>query len=218
MSELPWKVSTKSYPPLSSNGTYEVVIIGGGITGLTAAYLLKRAGKRVALVERNKIGSGDTGYTTAHLTCVTDLRFKELVQQFGEDAARLVWLAGQTAVDTIESISEQHEIDCDFTRVLGFVHASLTSSTDEAEDLRDEAELINKEWFQADYSPSVPGIGRPGYGIPDQALFHPLKYLAGLAEYIPGDGCAIFEETNVDAIEDDPPVVVTGEHRFVASE
>jgi glycine/D-amino acid oxidase-like deaminating enzyme/nitrite reductase/ring-hydroxylating ferredoxin subunit len=214
MSEMPWEVSATEYPKVNSGGLYDVVVIGGGITGLTAAYLLKRAGKRVALVERGKLGSGDTGYTTAHLTCVTDLRFSELVQKFGDDAARLVWLAGQTAVDAIESIVDEHQIDCDFKRVIGYVHASLAGGKDETEDLRNECEQINKSGFQADFSTSIPGISRPGYGIPEQALFHPLKYITGLAAFIHGDGCAIFEDSNVDAIEDEPPVVVVGEHRL----
>lgn len=215
MSETPWQLdATKKYPQITAGVLCDVVVVGGGITGITAAYLLKRAGKRVALVERGRLGSGDTSYTTAHITCVTDLRYRELASKFGEDASRLIWMAGQTAVDTIEAIVAEHHIDCDFQRVPGYVHASLDGTKDESEELRAEADQINKAGFQADFQTNIAGLQRPGYCIPDQAIFHPLKYLAALAEIIHGDGCVIYEESNVDSIENDPPTVVSGEHRL----
>ena len=55
-----------------------MLVVGAGITGVTASYLLKRAGVSVALVERNRCVEGETAYTTAHLTPVIDTRLKDL--------------------------------------------------------------------------------------------------------------------------------------------
>src|SRR5690242_14161419 len=82
----------------------DVVVVGGGITGITAAYLLKRNGLRVALLERWRCLDGDTGHTTAHLTQVMDWRLTELVQSVGANATQTAWSAGEAAIDQIEEI------------------------------------------------------------------------------------------------------------------
>ncbi|HWB59694.1 MAG TPA: FAD-dependent oxidoreductase, partial [Chthoniobacteraceae bacterium] len=81
----------KSFPALSRNVSVDVAVIGGGITGITTAYLLKKAGAAVALIEREHMVALDTGHTTAHITYVTDLCISELVKNFGRDHARAVW-------------------------------------------------------------------------------------------------------------------------------
>src|SRR4051812_27822920 len=82
----------------------DVVIVGGGITGLTAAYLLAREGKSVVLLERERCAEIDTGHTTAHLTMVTDLWLTDLVSSFGRDHAQAVWDAGLAAIAQIDAV------------------------------------------------------------------------------------------------------------------
>ena len=91
-SESLWiDTSTSSrFPQLSGNISVDVAIIGGGITGLTAAVLLKRAGKKVAVLELARIVMGETGHTTAHLTEAVDSRYKKLIDDFGKEGAKLV--------------------------------------------------------------------------------------------------------------------------------
>ena len=115
----------RSFRRLNTSGRFDVVVVGGGITGLTSAYLLKSLGKRVCLLERDRIVSGDSGRTTAHLTHVTDLRLTKLVKTFGRDQARLAWRAGEAAIDTVEEIIRRESIECDFQRVPGFLHAAI---------------------------------------------------------------------------------------------
>src|SRR6188508_3069784 len=90
------------FPKLTKDGAYDVLVIGGGITGLTAAYLLKKAGKRVCLLERDRLAHGDTGCTTAHLTHVIDLRLPKLARVFGKANARLAWQGSAAGINTIE--------------------------------------------------------------------------------------------------------------------
>ena len=90
--------SITRYPALDRNLSVDVAIVGAGITGLTAAYLLKRAGRTVAVIDRGRCGGVDTSHTTAHVTCVTDSDLSELVKHFGRDHAQAVWDAGLAAI------------------------------------------------------------------------------------------------------------------------
>jgi glycine/D-amino acid oxidase-like deaminating enzyme/nitrite reductase/ring-hydroxylating ferredoxin subunit len=189
----------------------DVVIIGGGITGLTAAWLLKQSGKRVAVFERERIGAGETGNTSAHLTYLTDLRLTELVKQFGRDAARRVWEGGAAAIDLIETIASTPGIACNFQRVPGFLCASFASDRardDESNALRDEAALASELGFAARYLDRGPVTARPAVTYADQALFHPLEYIAGVALAVEGGGSFVREMAEVGEVLQDPLAVI----------
>src|SRR5476649_1257513 len=93
--------STHRFPLLDRDLTVDVLIVGGGLTGLTAAYLLARAGRSVAVLERERLGSMDSGHTSAHLTAVTDVGLTVLEQRFGRDHAQAIWDAGFAAIAQI---------------------------------------------------------------------------------------------------------------------
>src|SRR6266480_3726973 len=100
-----WSDSTHlpRFPKVTKDLQVDVAIIGAGITGITAAYLLKKAGHSVALLERDRCGGVDTRHTTAHLTCVTDERLHKLATRFGKETARAVWEGGLAAIDQISN-------------------------------------------------------------------------------------------------------------------
>ena len=213
-----------SYSRLTENRSFDVVIVGGGITGLTSAYLLKLAGKTVCVLERDRLADVDTGHTTAHLTYVTDLRLNQLVSRFGREGARLAWTGGAAAINTIESIADGESIDCELRRVPGFLHAALQGKRDESDGLEQDFELARELGFHATYLESVPLIDKPGIRFANQAKFHPRKYCAGLAQAIDGDGSAIFEHAEVsEASGNGPQVVKVGglevrcEHLIIAT-
>ena len=172
--------------------------MGAGVTGIVATYLLKKAGLRVALLERERIASRDSGHTTAHLTCVTDKRLHELVNQFGRQHAKAAWDAGAAAIDEIESIVKDENIACEFSRVPGYLHAPVSGGqSDERANLRKDAKLANEFGFNAAYLDHVPFMNTQGVRFADQAKFHPLKFLFALAKKIHGAGCYIFENSVV---------------------
>jgi glycine/D-amino acid oxidase-like deaminating enzyme/nitrite reductase/ring-hydroxylating ferredoxin subunit len=192
----------------------DVVVIGAGITGLTTAYLLKKSGKRVAVFDRERIGSGESGNTSAHLTCVTDERITALAKQFGEGGARVAWEAGTTAIDLIESNASEGRIACRFRRVPGYLCAPFFDDAklrEETEAIRADAELAARLGFPVTFADSGPLTGKPALAIADQAIFHPLEYIAGLALAIDGDGSFVREHCEVgDVIQDPLAVVVDG--------
>src|SRR4029079_9995948 len=114
---------------LSDDATADVMVVGGGVTGLTAAYLLSKAGRRVVLLERDRCASTDTGHTSAHLTMVTDTRLSELVKRFGRDHAQAVWDAGLAGLATIDAIVREHAIAAGLEWVDGYLHAPVKGET-----------------------------------------------------------------------------------------
>ncbi len=199
MDTTPYWLSSATVPPfpaLDKAVTVDVLVVGGGITGVTTAYLLRQAGLSVGLAERDRIGRIDTGHTTAHLTAVTDTRLHELVQDFGRDHARALWDAGAAAIDQIEENVERENIDCEFTRVPGYLHAPVEGDKEESRaKFQEDARLANEFGFDASYLDSVPHMQRPGVRFSDQAKFHPIKYLPALADRIPGEGSYLWEES-----------------------
>lgn len=196
------------FPKVERDLEVEVVIIGGGITGLTAAYLLKQAGKTVALLERDRCARVDTGHTTAHLTAVTDLRLQEIAKTFGSDAAKAVWHAGSAAIDQIVKNIRAEDIACDFHWVSGYLHAPLDDPKDkDAKLLKREAEVARELGIAAEFTDSVPFFGRAGVKFPHQAIFHPRKYLAALVQRIPGGGSHVFEDSAVAEVQEKPLAV-----------
>ncbi|MEO6569338.1 MAG: FAD-dependent oxidoreductase [Opitutaceae bacterium] len=203
------------FSKLDGDVKVDVAIVGGGIMGITAALLLKQAGKTVALIERSRLASIDTGHTTAHLTAVTDLRLQDIAKTFGKEAARATWDAGSAAIDQIVTNIRRLEIDCDFRWLPGYLHAPMNEKPKEADlkELQHEADLATELGVSAKYVAEVPFFLRPGVRFAHQALFHPRKYLAALAKEIPGDGSHIFESSEVEEIEDEPLAVKVGKSK-----
>jgi len=181
--------SLPRFPTPSRNLNVDVVVVGGGITGITAAFLLKRAGCTVALIERDRCASIDTANTTAHLTCVTDTPLKELVKSFGEDHARAAWDAGFAAIATIDELVRAEAIDCQFSWTPAYQHAPAfrEPTDDDVTELQREAELAARLGFDARFVERVPYFDRPGIEFADQARFHPRRYLAELIAALRGD-------------------------------
>jgi glycine/D-amino acid oxidase-like deaminating enzyme/nitrite reductase/ring-hydroxylating ferredoxin subunit len=207
-----WR-STAHIPPYTSPLPREVdvLVVGAGITGLTAAYLLAKSGKRVAVVERERVGAGETGNTSAHLTAITDLRFTDLAGRFGRECARLVWDGGTIAIDLIESIIELEGIDCGFARVPGWLCSPFFGDADGK--MREDADLARALEIQGSYREAGPLGSGPAIAFPDQAVFHPLRYLEGLAAATARLGVAIVEHAEVsEAVQDPLVAIVNGEN------
>jgi len=188
------------FPPLRGEISVDVLVVGGGITGITTAYLLKEAGCRVAVIDQQSIGGGETAHTTAHLTMVTDARLHELVKTIGHDAARAFWEAGLAAIEQIRALVTAREIDCDFQDTPGYLFAA-TDKPEESDSLREDARLAKEFGFDVDGGGTDPLFGRPAIRFANQARFHPLRYLDVLAKAIPGAGSHVFSKTSANGLD-----------------
>ena len=208
ISTQPYWIDSASFPTFAKidrDVDVDVVVVGGGITGLTTAYLLVSAGKSVALIERGRCAEIDTGHTTAHLTMVTDTRLNELVGKFGVSHAQAVWDAGRAAIQQIERIVNDHDIDCSFNIVDGYLHLPAGARDEnQLESLREDARLAGELGFSAEFIDDVPFAATPGVRFADQARFHPRKYLAGLTRAVREKGGEIFEHSVADEFFADP--------------
>lgn len=212
----PYWATSATFPPfvkLAEDFETEVVVVGAGMTGLTAAYLLAKAGKRVVVLERDRCAMADTGHTSAHLTMVTDGRLTELAKRFGRNHAQAVWDAGLAAIATVDEIVREHAIDAGFEWVDGYLHAPLNDQAgQEAERLKEDAWLARDLGFDAEYVETVPLVERPGIRFRDQARIHPRNYLAGVAKAFVALGGRIYEHSAADEFCDDPRAVKSAGH------
>jgi glycine/D-amino acid oxidase-like deaminating enzyme/nitrite reductase/ring-hydroxylating ferredoxin subunit len=188
------------FEQLRENITTDVVIVGGGIAGLSIAYQLLKSGKRVALVEDGYIGSGESGRTSAHLTNALDDRYYTLEKIFGADDTKLIAQSHTDAIRFIEYTTKTENIDCEFERVSGylFLHPS-----DEEKSLQKEYEATRKAGLDVHMHDEIPGMKKmkgPCIEFRNQAQFHPIKYLKGLCKAIQEKGGQIYTLTHAQEI------------------
>jgi len=182
-------------PPLQTDQTCDVVVIGSGIAGLSTAYELSRFGRSVIVIDRGKIGYGMTARTTAHLATELDDFYCELIRVRGEDEARIYYDSQVAAVNRIEAICREERLDADFARVDGFLFAAEESHRAGLEEEYQACRKIDVDIDWVDRAP-VPGIntGR-ALRFSNQGRFHPTKYLAGLARAILARGGRLYADT-----------------------
>ncbi|HEX8550876.1 MAG TPA: FAD-dependent oxidoreductase [Abditibacteriaceae bacterium] len=182
-------VGPPALQPLGQDVETDVCVVGAGISGLTTAYLLLKKGKRVAILDDGPIAGGDSCRTSAHLASELDDYYHEIENIFSEGAAKLVYESHSTAIDTIERISREENIDCDFVRLDGYL---FTPTGEGTEELDTELEAAHRAGFadaeKIERAPLSTFDTGPCLRFPHQGQFHPLKYLAGLARCIERDG------------------------------
>jgi glycine/D-amino acid oxidase-like deaminating enzyme/nitrite reductase/ring-hydroxylating ferredoxin subunit len=197
-------------PTLGEHITADVCVVGAGIAGLSVAYGLARAGRRVVVLERDQVGSGESGRTTAHLTNAIDDRYVTLEKAVGGKNARLAAESHTAAINRIEETIRAENIDCDFTRLDGY----LFCGGDDTPELLDEELAAAHRAGLSDVTrvARAPIIGfdtGPALRFPRQGRFHVLKYLEGVARAIEQKGGSIYGGTKVEKIEGGSPAMVT---------
>ncbi len=194
-----WKDTCEmpQFEKLEKNIRADVAIIGGGIAGLTTAYLLARKGKSVVLLESAELGSGQTGKTTAHMTVVLDDRYYNLERIHGQKATSLAAQSHRAALDKVKEIVEREQIDCHLQKVTGYLFSSNEQQT----------KILEKELaaYQRNGVDDVEFLQNPTSSLkmqaclrfPNQLQIHALKYLAGLTQAFIKLGGKIHTHTHV---------------------
>ena len=197
--------ATAAVPPraaLAKDQRANVCVVGAGIAGMTTAYLLARAGKAVVVIDDGPIGGGMTGRTTAHLVTALDDRYFELERLHGESGARLAAESHAASIDMVETIVKDEQIDCEFERLDGYLFVPPGESKKILERELEAAHRAGLTTIEmVERAPIKSFDTGKALRFPRQAQFHPLKYLAGLAQAIERDGGRIYTETHASKIE-----------------
>jgi glycine/D-amino acid oxidase-like deaminating enzyme/nitrite reductase/ring-hydroxylating ferredoxin subunit len=195
------------YPRLEGDLDVDVVLVGGGITGITAALRLKEAGLRVVVLDAHTIASGVTGATTAHFTEALDTRYAVLATKFGRNGARLAAQSQRAAIEHVADRVARLGLACDFRKLPAYLYAEPEADQSEIEL---EYEASRSAGLSVSLLPAAPLPWATGKAVryEAQATLHPREYVLGLAARIPGDGSHVFEHTRVTDWKDGEPCEV----------
>lgn len=182
-----WKTDFPSFQPLSGDRKTDVLVVGGGITGILCAWALTQAGAECLLIEAGRLCSGVTANTTAKITFQHGLKYDKLLRTLGQERARLYLEANRDALKRYRELCR--DIACDFEETDAYVYA-----TDDREKLEAEIIALEKLGYSAQFTSELP-LPFPTAGavrFPRQAQFHPLKFLSFLCR-----GLEICENTKL---------------------
>src|SRR5690625_3756062 len=209
-------VDLPSFPTLDRSIKADVGIVGGGITGITGAYLLTKQNLSVALLDAGVILNGTTGHTTAKITAQHGLIYDEFIQHFGEEKTALYYQASIEAKKLIEEHITEHEISCDYELEDAYI---FTNSDKYVSKLETEKKAYEQLGISSELTDQIPLDLRVKSALimKDQAQFHPLKYLKTLVNEAVKNGLKIFEQTTAVDVEynKNPAIITRDEHRVI---
>jgi glycine/D-amino acid oxidase-like deaminating enzyme len=204
-----WEESAENtnYPVLKEDLEVDVAIVGGGISGLNAGYLMKKAGFSIAIVERGKIARGTSGNTTGKVTSQHGLIYASLSESLGENIAKLYGEANQEAIKQIETLIKDEKIDCGWKRSDNFVY---TRDSNQVKTYQNEVKIAQNLGLPATFETktSLPFKIKGAVRFADQAQFNAKQYCVSLASKINSNGSFVFENTRALGIRDGAPAKV----------
>lgn len=205
MSSIWWEEAERpDFDTLQGDIKTDVLIIGGGMTGILCAYLFEKAGVNYALAEAGRICSGITKNTTAKLTFQHGLIYDKLIRRFDTDTAKLYLQANKQAMCLYRDMCE--DVECNYEKQPSFVY-----SMDDRRKIEREVAALNKIGVGADFVSElqIPITVAGAVRVEEQAQFHPLKFAFSIAK-----GLKIYENTKV--LELGPRAAVTDRGRIFA--
>ncbi len=212
-----WIASTKStdYPKLEEDLEVDVAIIGGGIVGITTAYLLAKQGVKAAVLEADFILQGTTGHTTAKITSQHSFIYARLIKEHGHELARQYAEANQSAIKKVAEIAKDYKIDCDFSWQPAYLY---TEQDKYIKEIEDEIQAARSLGIESDFTEKIglPISVKGAMRFDNQAQYHPLKFLQALAEEVIKNGGLIFEQTEAIQIDDNEVVITKNGHKVKA--
>ena len=184
------------FPALAGEIDADVAIVGGGLVGITLARLLADRGVSCAVVEARRVGEGVTGHSTAKITFQHNIAYTTIERKFGEEGAECYADANETGLRIILELAERHGVDCELERRPAFTY---TRDEKYVSDIEKEVELARVLGLPASFTrdTGLPFDVVAAMRWDDQAQFHPVKYVKGLAATLAGDGCRVFENSRV---------------------
>lgn len=189
-------IEKNTYPSLNQHIETDVLVIGGGITGISCALELAKENKKVVLVDSNQLLHGTTGYTTSKLTIQHSLIYDYLKNKFGFDNAWLYKDINTKAIEQVKHYIKQYDIDCDFNERTAYVYTDQDKYISQIEkEYQTANELEIDTVFETKLN--LPYMTKAGVGFQNQAEFNVAKYLIGLVKQLEQMNCHIFEQSKV---------------------
>ena len=213
-----WRTESPSrgYDHLSGDMQTDVVVVGAGITGLTAAMRLLSAGRQVIVLEMNRVGRGTTGHSTGHLDCHSDRSLQTITRKFSEEQVRDVVAARRAALDHVESVTRELNITCDLRRVPAWLYAESDGDVSHIQKEHDLAAKLGLTVSRRDQAP-LPFATSAAAVFADQIRFDPLAYNVGLAAAFADRGGELFEQTRCEGVQEQDGRVQVTTNRGVIS-
>jgi glycine/D-amino acid oxidase-like deaminating enzyme len=195
------------YAKLNKHTEVDTVVVGGGIVGITAAYLLKQAGQTVAVLERKSIGNGTTGHTTGKVTSQHNLMYGDLQDRLGAGTAKIYGQANQRTLEEIEKVIKKEKIDCGWERADNYVY---TTKKGKLKEFEQEAKVAQSLGLPASFQTTSPLPFKivAAVRFDNQAHFSAQKYIEALAKKVHDKGSFIFENSRAVAFFDGTPCKV----------
>ncbi|HEY0678059.1 MAG TPA: FAD-dependent oxidoreductase [Chitinophagaceae bacterium] len=186
---------------------FDVLIVGGGMTGIATGLLLQQSGKSCMVAEAQTLGFGTSGGTTAHLNTFMDNTYDQVISDFGENNAQLLAEAARKALDLIATNIRENQIECGHTHLPGFV---FSQDKDQSEKLEKIYQASKKAGIDIDYVNEIP-VPIPfekALVIQNQGQFHPSKYLFGIARAFEAAGGVIVQHCRVEDVTEEDILTV----------
>lgn len=188
--------------PVQSNLNFDIAIIGGGLVGIMCAYYLKDSGKTIAVFEANTLGSQTTGKTTGKITYLHHTIYHFLIKYYGIKKAQLYLDANIEALQEVKDIIEKEQIDCDLEINSAYIYTNDNKKTSiiDKEIKALKCLGLNPMVNQHNLPKEITTI-KKSFGMNNQAIFHPLKYLFTIAQRCKEAGVMIYEHSKIDKYE-----------------
>lgn len=191
-----WKcnIRARALNKLDKNITTDILIIGGGISGLTTAYYLRNSKYKVTLIDKDICGHGVSANTTGKLTFMQDLIYSKLSSNFNDEVALKYLNSCKEAVRIVKNIVSRNNIDCNLENVSSYV---FTNDINKIENFKKEEEFYNKNNIKYKVVSKLPNNLGVKYGIKINygCVFHPVKYLMGIRKILLESKVCIYENT-----------------------
>src|SRR5690625_5218380 len=193
-------VEFPTFPKLNEQLNVDVGVVGAGMTGITAAYLLSRQGLNVCLIDAGLILNGTTGNTTAKITAQHGLIYDEFINHFGIEKAKLYYEANNEAKQFIENTIKENDISCQLKEENAYIY---TNSDEYKTKLENEYKAYEQLNIDGELTNSVelPYSVKTALKMNNQAHFHPLEYLNAVILLCEKNKVKIFENTRAINVE-----------------
>ena len=175
---------------------YDVIIVGGGITGMITALTLQESGKKCLVAEARSLGFGTTSGTTAHLNTFMDSTYPEIEKNFSKKDAAIICSESKEAISLIANNVSRFNLDCGFSSKDGFL---FSKNEDETKVLDEIYEASIRAGCEVDYTGELPITAKYEKVIVfrHQAQFEPIAYLYGITRAFEACGGKIIEDCRV---------------------